>query len=40
MPEPFYAIGTWYADFLQTTDDEVREYLQKARAGFPRDAVK
>jgi predicted phosphoribosyltransferase len=26
-PEPFYAVGVWYADFSQTTDDEVRELL-------------
>ena len=29
-PEPFYAVGTWYANFLQTTDDEVRELLDRA----------
>lgn len=26
-PEPFYAVGLWYADFAQTTDEEVRELL-------------
>lgn len=26
-PEPFYAIGLWYEDFAQTTDEEVRELL-------------
>lgn len=26
-PEPFYAVGAWYKDFSQTTDDEVRELL-------------
>jgi predicted phosphoribosyltransferase len=26
-PEPFYSVGTWYEDFSQTTDDEVRELL-------------
>jgi putative phosphoribosyl transferase len=26
-PELFYAIGLWYEDFSQTTDDEVRELL-------------
>ena len=26
-PEPFYAVGQWYRDFEQTTDDEVRELL-------------
>jgi predicted phosphoribosyltransferase len=28
-PEPFYAIGVWYENFAQTTDDEVRELLAK-----------
>jgi predicted phosphoribosyltransferase len=31
-PEPFYAVGLWYADFTQTTDDEVRELLERASA--------
>jgi predicted phosphoribosyltransferase len=22
-PEPFYAVGAWYQDFSQTTDQEV-----------------
>jgi putative phosphoribosyl transferase len=26
-PEPFYAVGLWYEDFSQTTDEEVRELL-------------
>lgn len=26
-PEPFYAVGVWYDDFSQTTDEEVRELL-------------
>jgi predicted phosphoribosyltransferase len=26
-PEPFYAVGLWYDDFAQTTDDEVRALL-------------
>jgi predicted phosphoribosyltransferase len=30
-PEPFRAVGIWYTDFSETTDDEVRELL--ARAG-------
>jgi predicted phosphoribosyltransferase len=30
-PEPFYAVGLWYDDFSQTTDDEVRELLSAAR---------
>jgi len=29
-PEPFYAVGLWYQDFSQTTDDEVRELLAQA----------
>lgn len=29
-PEPFRAIGQWYADFSQVTDDEVRLILDKA----------
>jgi predicted phosphoribosyltransferase len=30
QPDPFYAVGTWYRDFGQTTDDEVRELLNRA----------
>ena len=30
-PEPFSAVGLWYTDFSQTTDDEVRHLLSKAR---------
>lgn len=26
-PEPFYAVGPWYADFTPTTDEEVRRLL-------------
>jgi predicted phosphoribosyltransferase len=26
-PEPFYAVGLWYEDFSQTTDEEVRDLL-------------
>jgi putative phosphoribosyl transferase len=29
-PEPFRAVGLWYDDFGQTTDDEVRELLARA----------
>jgi predicted phosphoribosyltransferase len=29
-PEPFYAVGLWYEDFSQTTDDEVHELLARA----------
>lgn len=27
MPQPFYAVGAYYEDFTQTTDEEVRELL-------------
>jgi len=30
-PEPFRAVGLWYADFSQTSDDEVRDLLERAR---------
>lgn len=29
-PENFFAVGQWYRDFQQTTDDEVRELLGRA----------
>ena len=29
-PEPFHAVGLWYQDFSQTTDEEVKELLQRA----------
>ena len=32
-PEPFYGVGRWYEDFSQTTDEEVRELLARAREG-------
>jgi predicted phosphoribosyltransferase len=31
-PEPFFAVGQWYADFPQTSDDEVVALLEEARA--------
>jgi putative phosphoribosyl transferase len=31
-PEPFQAVGLWYKDFSQTTDEEVRELLARAAA--------
>lgn len=31
-PEPLYAIGMWYRDFSQTSDEEVRSLLEAARA--------
>lgn len=30
-PEPFYAVGQWYHDFSQTSDDEVRALLDENR---------
>jgi putative phosphoribosyl transferase len=36
-PEPFLAVGSWYDDFTQTTDDEVRALLaQSAPSASPR----
>ncbi len=29
-PDPFYAVGLWYDDFGQTSDDEVRGHLARA----------
>ena len=34
-PEPFLAVGRWYEDFSQTTDDEVRDLLERAAAAAP-----
>lgn len=31
-PEPFYAVGLWYEDFAQTSDEDVRELLARRRA--------
>jgi len=31
-PEPFRAVGLWYADFAQTSDTEVRALLEAARS--------
>jgi len=30
MPELFYAIGQWYEDFPQITDEQVAEMLEQA----------
>ncbi len=30
-PEDFSAVGLWYEDFAQTSDEEVRELLERAR---------
>jgi predicted phosphoribosyltransferase len=29
-PEPFYAVGLWYENFAQTTDEEVKELMRRA----------
>jgi putative phosphoribosyl transferase len=36
-PRPFHAVGLWYDDFSQTTDEEVRGLLARAaeHAGSP-----
>lgn len=31
-PDPFVAVGLWYEDFSQTTDDEVHALLQSAQS--------
>lgn len=30
IPDEFYAVGQWFSDFSQTTDDEVRTLLESA----------
>ena len=32
-PDPFIAVGYWYDDFSQTTDEEVRDLLARATGG-------
>jgi putative phosphoribosyl transferase len=32
MPDHFSAVGAWYLDFSETTDDEVRRLLREVRA--------
>lgn len=34
-PEPFQAVGLWYEEFSQTTDEEVRELLERAGHAMP-----
>jgi len=38
LPEHFYAVGQWYEDFSQTTDDEVRDLLAQAARRQPVEA--
>jgi putative phosphoribosyl transferase len=32
-PEPFYSVGLWYEDFSQTTDEEIRQLLERVTNG-------
>jgi putative phosphoribosyl transferase len=36
QPEPFYAVGQWYRNFPQLTDEEVIEALRESAANRPR----
>jgi len=36
-PEEFFAVGEWYDNFDQTTDQEVRDLLEKAAKNLPAD---
>jgi putative phosphoribosyl transferase len=38
-PEPFYAVGSWYEDFTQTTDAEVHALLEQAAQRHPAGAA-
>jgi predicted phosphoribosyltransferase len=38
MPSPFRAVGLWYRDFPQATDEEVRLLLERARSGHTQPA--
>jgi predicted phosphoribosyltransferase len=35
IPDPFYAIGYWYEDFSQVTDEVVRNVLERADRELP-----
>jgi predicted phosphoribosyltransferase len=39
-PDPFYAVGLWYEEFAQTTDDEVRALLERSAERQTADAGK
>jgi len=39
-PEPFYAIGQFYVDFTQTSDEEVTELLRLSREKHSKEAKK
>ncbi len=32
-PTAFFSVGTWYDDFTQVSDDDVKEYLDEVRRG-------
>ncbi|MEN3284354.1 MAG: hypothetical protein V7607_5494, partial [Solirubrobacteraceae bacterium] len=38
-PRPLQAVGAWYEDFSQTTDEEVRALLERARRPAPADSL-
>ena len=38
IPERFYAVGQWYEDFSQTSDEEVRDLLAQAARRQPVEA--
>lgn len=38
-PEPFRAVGNWYEDFSQTTDEEVRRLLAQGRESTDRESL-
>ena len=38
MPENFYAVGQWYENFSQTSDEEVRDLLAQAARYHPVEA--
>ena len=38
-PEPFHAVGLWYHDFSQTTDEEVRDLLARRDIPDKKEAV-
>jgi len=37
-PRPFYAVGLWYKEFSQTSDDEVKSLLRQVRDRMPEAA--
>jgi Predicted phosphoribosyltransferases len=38
IPERFYAVGQWYEDFSQTSDEEVRALLAEGARRQPASA--